>query len=466
MIRDSTSSSRLTLGIACASLIGACSVINAPDDVLPQGTSTGTGGTSQGPGGSGPGGAGGGGGSACGDGEIDTAAGETCDPPGTCPTCMDGEACTEDQIEGSAATCDVQCTNTPITACQPDGCCPTGCSGQTDPDCSVCGDGLVELGEICDGDCPATCADGDACTGDTMTGNALDCDVVCSNPPVVDCVDGDGCCAPGCSIAADSDCGDFGRIYLTSANGDQGFYEYDVAANTWATLPNPPSVTHSQITTDGTNVYLLGSDNMIYQYSPPRSQWSLVQGGPGPESSQPIGFFKWTPLGWYYAKDFTMTLHFSPFGAWSTFNLPSEASCAGTYEPASGNIYLRTGNSLGVMIISAASSSVTQEWLSPLPCFENSRTGSFLAGFFYTRNDSGPIHQMNMANGEIFDTGVLPSESHTSSDVDPGLGRIYFGPYEPTGTTLQMYEPMLGALTTLAPSPVSVTNHSTIVLVK
>lgn len=469
MIRNSTSSFRLSLGIACASLIGACSVINAPDEVLPQETSTGT---SQGPGGGGPGGGGPGGGgpggsSACGDGAIDSAAGETCDPPGTCPTtCEDGVACTEDLTEGAAATCNVQCTNTPITACQPDGCCPPGCSGQTDPDCTVCGDGMVEPGETCDGDCPVTCADGNACTTDTMTGSAMDCDVVCSNPPIVDCVQGDGCCPTGCPVAADSDCGNFGRIYMTSSNGSPGFYEYDVAANTWATLPDPPSVTYAQITTDGSSVYLLGADNMIYQYFPPQSQWFPVQQGPGMEASQSIGFLKWTPAGWYFSKDFTTTLHFSPFGAWSTFNLPSQASCAATYEPASGNLYIRIASTLGVMIFSTTSSSVTQQWQSTLSCGENSRTGSFLAGFFYTRDFSGPIQQMNMANGESFDTGVVPSESHTASDVDPSLGRIYFGPYAPTGTTLQMYEPMIGTLTTLAPAPVSVSNHSTIVLVK
>ncbi len=68
----------------------------------------------------------------CGNAEIEF--GETCDP---CPTsCDDGNACTLDQMTGSANNCNVACTFTVITSCGPgDGCCPQGCDVVTDSDC-------------------------------------------------------------------------------------------------------------------------------------------------------------------------------------------------------------------------------------------------------------------------------------------------------------------------------------------
>jgi hypothetical protein len=74
----------------------------------------------------------------CGDGRI--GGGETCDPPATCPTACpdDGDACTVERLQGSAANCDVACVRAAVTACSgstADSCCPTGCTFTTDTDC-------------------------------------------------------------------------------------------------------------------------------------------------------------------------------------------------------------------------------------------------------------------------------------------------------------------------------------------
>ncbi len=145
----------------------------------------------------------------CGNHVIDP--GETCDPPGSCPTtCDDGVACTVDGMAGSPATCDVVCTNTPITSCaNSDGCCPAGCNAGNDNDCSsTCGDAVIQIGETCDppAACPTTCDDGNACTTDTMTGSAATCDAACSNVSITTCTAGDGCCPPGCDAGSDGDC--------------------------------------------------------------------------------------------------------------------------------------------------------------------------------------------------------------------------------------------------------------------
>jgi hypothetical protein len=74
----------------------------------------------------------------CGDGKI--GAGETCDPPGTCPTTCrdDGDPCTREWLDGDPQACTAVCRHDPITTCSgstSDACCPTGCSHATDTDC-------------------------------------------------------------------------------------------------------------------------------------------------------------------------------------------------------------------------------------------------------------------------------------------------------------------------------------------
>jgi len=74
----------------------------------------------------------------CGDNRV--GAGETCDPPSSCPTSCrdDGDPCTTEQLTGSSETCNTACRHVPITACSgttADRCCPTGCTGGSDTDC-------------------------------------------------------------------------------------------------------------------------------------------------------------------------------------------------------------------------------------------------------------------------------------------------------------------------------------------
>jgi uncharacterized protein (TIGR03382 family) len=70
-----------------------------------------------------------------------------------------------------------------------------------------CNNGTIDRGELCDGNCPATCAKpADACVESKLTGAAATCDAVCVESPVTACKGGDGCCAAGCTNATDSDC--------------------------------------------------------------------------------------------------------------------------------------------------------------------------------------------------------------------------------------------------------------------
>jgi hypothetical protein len=162
----------------------------------------------------------------CGDGQV--GAGETCDGA-DCPTSCPAAACVTSTLVGGAATCDARCETAPITACQSaDGCCPAGCTVDQDSDCTpapMCGNGVKDAGETCDGaDCPTalSCGDNDACTADSLVGNPAMCDAACLNEPIVICADGDGCCQPSC-MGMDSDCaavptGDTGSVCVDDAD--------------------------------------------------------------------------------------------------------------------------------------------------------------------------------------------------------------------------------------------------------
>ena len=72
------------------------------------------------------------------------------------------------------------------------------CSGAVGPSASperdasepVCGNGVVEPPELCDGDCPTSCDDGDPCTTDSLVGSG--CDRQCIHTRVTACAPDDG----------------------------------------------------------------------------------------------------------------------------------------------------------------------------------------------------------------------------------------------------------------------------------
>lgn len=84
---------------------------------------------------------------------------ETCDPCSR--DCDDGDPCTRDTARGDPLACSLSCSHTRITTpAAGDACCPTGASAAEDSDCRpVCGNGITEPGEECDGGslCDARC---------------------------------------------------------------------------------------------------------------------------------------------------------------------------------------------------------------------------------------------------------------------------------------------------------------------
>lgn len=148
----------------------------------------------------------------CGNGLLEGT--ETCD--GDCPSeCDDGNDCTVDLFVGAAASCDLVCRHEQLAT--------AACGAE-----AVCGNGVVEAGELCDGDCVQSCDDGNPCTADSAVGSAASCDLVCVNAPLAGCsttescgdgvVDAgevcDGDCPTGCE--SDDPCE---RVDLTGSAG-------------------------------------------------------------------------------------------------------------------------------------------------------------------------------------------------------------------------------------------------------
>jgi hypothetical protein len=69
-----------------------------------------------------------------------------------------------------------------------------------------CGNGVLEPGELCDGNCPTTCAR-TGCAQLILGGAAASCNAICvESGAVTACVSRDGCCPRECNGGNDGDC--------------------------------------------------------------------------------------------------------------------------------------------------------------------------------------------------------------------------------------------------------------------
>ncbi len=191
----------------------------------------------------------------CNDGVLDgretdvDCGGPTCDPCGIgricernsdCESgsCEDGlcfgdvpESC-EDGLKNGSET-DLDCGGEECTACglglvcEVNADCASGrCDAGVCVEGNLCGNGDLDFGETCDGDCPVSCNDNDFCTVDTLTGSADECTAECQYESVVSCTDGDGCCPAGCEETNDNDC-ESGFALRLNAGLETGMSSFD-----------------------------------------------------------------------------------------------------------------------------------------------------------------------------------------------------------------------------------------------
>lgn len=87
----------------------------------------------------------------------------------------------------------------------------------------LCGNGVVDPGETCDGNCPDSCAVSNSCAAWEMEGSPETCDAECVPAFNETCGPGDNCCPSGCNTPDDVDCVDSDRDGLGDVmEGDNG----------------------------------------------------------------------------------------------------------------------------------------------------------------------------------------------------------------------------------------------------
>ena len=376
--------------------------------------------------------------------ELMTATGSTTQEPTTQePTTQEpttDSSTTVDLTTGAPDTSSTTGTTAEATTGTSAGSSSTGLAG-------MCGDGALDPGEACDdGDMD----DGDECTNACAPAQCGDGSLWLG---VEGCDDGNTSGFDGCNALCEPE-GE-PKVYLASALSDFGFHGYYAAADAWVTLPGPPSITYSQLTNDGERVYLLGIDNVIYQYSPEAMQWEVAPiPGPGPQlADQPVGLFKWTDQGMYYLQDAFTTLHHFKDGAWVQIGLPNVGSCAATWSAAKDELILRSYLQSGFMVVRTLDDVVVRSFTDVTQIPEPSRMGSLSGPFFYIRGMYGPIERLDAVHGMKTSTGQFPGSPQTASDTDAATGSIYLAGYQAQAHIFQRYDPGPNTIVDLADAP-------------
>ena len=103
--------------------------------------------------------------------------------------------------ENQACSTDLDCGNAGLECNDAGLCVPVGTAS------SECGNSILEVGELCDGDCPVECSSS-ACGPMELVGSAETCDARCepvgTGEPV--CGIADECCPSACDAMRDVDC--------------------------------------------------------------------------------------------------------------------------------------------------------------------------------------------------------------------------------------------------------------------
>lgn len=244
-------------------------------------------------------------------------------------------------------------------------------------------------------------------------------------------------------------------VYRTESNSSeppelQGF---DTEAGTWTILATLPASNTTQLAASDTTIYALPEDGNVYSYDAGTDAWNLVMAGP-PEAvgRNAISMLETYNGEFYWGADGTSTLHYTKAGVWTSITTPAQVSSAADFDRSTGILYIRTYNQLGHM----AFNTNTETFLAGCPdatnVGENSRTGVYFGGGFYSRTWDGNLIRTDVQTCAQTDTGTPLSTEHSSSAVDAS-GNIYLNGYSTSVNTMEVYSISTGQVTALPDAP-------------
>ena len=396
----------------------------------------------------------------CGGCGVACASGEVCSAGSCGLSCsggatMCGSSCVDTTNDPShCGACGVACASGEFCAsgsCAP--LCPaprTDCGGacvdmQSDPShCGACGMACGAAEYCAMGSCTSTCP-----------APLTDCSGTCSNTDY-DPANCGGCgvaCAMG-NVCVSGACRPLGGVgparYLYLANWaafNTQFDVYDVGANTWSSGASLPVASRGQLASDGATVWMLGTDNDIYEYDVATDVWTRRMAGPGGITS--YAFFQWLNGNFYLCQQSTSTLHIYSGGAWSTRSLSSTCSIAGGTDPVANEVYVKRYGQAGFWVVDASTNAIVRTITDGTSIAENTSSGAVLGGTFYTRSGGGQIFALDGTSGARTATGDDPGGSYPGFSTDHASRVIYMH----SSSGFSSYDPSTGVFTPLATGP-------------
>jgi len=206
---------------------------------------------------------------------------------------------------------------------------------------------------------------------------------------------------------------------------------------------------------DGTYLHIAEWGAEIFRYDPSTDVWSF-------ELHNPIGWVDnnaqlvWTDDGLYLFSDVIFgptELYVNRDGGWTQLAIEHDISIAGSWDPATHELYIRDYYELGFIVLDTTTDTIVREVANNGPSIEANRVGTYLDGLFYSQLEDGPIVGLDPNTALPMTEEVAPSSLINATATDPHKKQIYLVGYGPWVNHLERYDAEDATITPLAPMP-------------
>ena len=248
------------------------------------------------------------------------------------------------------------------------------------------------------------------------------------------------------------------HAYLANWAGfNTQFDVYDFATDTWSSGAALPVTSVGQITSNGSLVVMLGTNNTVYDYDVTADAWTADGAGPSIGS---YAFLEWLDGNLYACSANSATLHVRQANVWSTIALSAPCSAAGGVDATAHEVYVKTFGQAGFSVIDSLTNTVSRTIIDATSIAENTSSAAALSGELYTRSINGDILALDTTTGSRVDTGADPTGLFDAMVTEPDRQVVYIK----SSTGFSTYSPSLGTFTALSAGPANQATVGTITL--